>query len=131
LALDKAIQIAKNLHGKLTLIHVFSVSSFAVAPVQAHNYEEFMGSSYVKAMREYGEGILADGKAKAEAGGVQVEILMVDGHVVEEVLKVARDGDFSLIVIGSRGLSMMKELLMGSVSDGVTKHAPCPVLVVR
>jgi nucleotide-binding universal stress UspA family protein len=36
-----------------------------------------------------------------------------------------------LIVIGSRGLSAMKELLMGSVSDGVTKHAPCPVLVVR
>jgi nucleotide-binding universal stress UspA family protein len=131
LALEKAIQIAKKLHGKITLIHVFSVSTFAITPVQAHKYEEFMSSSYVQAMREYAESILSDGKKKAEAEGVQVETLMVDGHVVEEILKAARDGDFSLIVIGSRGLSTIKELLMGSVSDGVTKHAPCPVLVVR
>ena len=90
-----------------------------------------MNSNYVQAMREYAKSILSDGKKKAETEGIQVETLMVDGHVVEEILKAARDGDYSLIVIGSRGLSTLKELLMGSVSDGVTKHAPCPVLVVR
>jgi nucleotide-binding universal stress UspA family protein len=36
-----------------------------------------------------------------------------------------------LIVIGSRGLSGMKRLLMGSVSESVVRHAHCPVLVVR
>ena len=113
------------------MIHVFSVSTFAITPVQTHKYEEFMSSNYVQAMREYAESFLSDGKKKAEEEGVQVETLMVDGHVVEEILKAARAGDFSLIVIGSRGLSTIKELLMGSVSDGVTKHAPCPVLVVR
>ena len=131
LALEKAIQIAKKLHGKITLIHVFSVSTFAISPAGPQKYKEFMNSNYVQAMREYAKSILSDGKKKAETEGIQVETLMVDGHVVEEILKAARDGDFGLIVIGSRGLSTLKELLMGSVSDGVTKHAPCPVLVVR
>jgi nucleotide-binding universal stress UspA family protein len=130
LALEKAIQIAKKLHGKITLIHVFSDSTFAITPVSTQKYKEFMSSNYVQAMRDYAESFLSDGKKKAEAEGIQVETLMVDGHVVEEILKTARDGDFSLIVIGSRGLSTIKELLMGSVSDGVTKHALCPVLVV-
>jgi nucleotide-binding universal stress UspA family protein len=110
---------------------VFSISTFAITPVSSQKYKEFMSSNYVQAMREYAESILSDGKKKAEAEGIQVETLMVDGHVVEEILKAARVGDFSLIVIGSRGLSIKKALLMGSVSDGVTKHALCPVLVVR
>jgi universal stress protein A len=36
-----------------------------------------------------------------------------------------------LVVMGSRGLSPMKELLIGSVSETVLRHAPCPVTVVR
>jgi nucleotide-binding universal stress UspA family protein len=82
-------------------------------------------------MRKHGEGILADSQKKAEAEGVHVQTLLVDGHTVEEILKAAREGNFSLIVIGARGLSKMQELLMGSVSDGVTRLAPCPVLIVR
>jgi len=49
----------------------------------------------------------------------------------EEILKKAREGNFDLIVIGARGISKMKEILIGSVSHGVTTHAPCPVLVVK
>ena len=36
-----------------------------------------------------------------------------------------------MVVIGARGLSRMKELVLGSVSEGVTRHACCPVLVVK
>lgn len=122
-ALGKAVQIAKNVGGEITLINVYSLSSFAITPNQLYKY--------IKAMRKYGEGILEDGRKKAGAEGVQAETLLVNGHPVEEILKTAREGNFSLIVIGARGLSKMKELLMGSVSDAVTKHAPCPVLVVR
>jgi nucleotide-binding universal stress UspA family protein len=122
-ALGKAVQIAKKVGGEITLIHVYSVSSFAITPMQVYKY--------VQAMQKYGNRILADGKKKAKAEGVQAKTLLVDGHTVEEILKAAREGNFSLIVIGARGLSKIKELLMGSVSDGVTKHAPCPVLVVR
>jgi nucleotide-binding universal stress UspA family protein len=48
-----------------------------------------------------------------------------------EILKAAREEEFNLIVMGARGISRIKEILMGSVSDGVTRHAPCPVLLVK
>ena len=122
-ALEEAVQIAKKVGGKITLIHAYSVGAFAITPMQVYRY--------VQAMRKNGSGILADGEKRAKAEGVQVETLLLEGHAVEEILKTAREGDFNLVVIGARGMSRIKELLMGSVSDGVTKHAPCPVLVVR
>ena len=131
LALEKAIQIAKKVGGQITLIHVYKVVSFALTTLQRHKYGEEMRDSYVQALKDYGNDVLMEGKKKAEAEGVQTETLLVEGHVVEEILKAEREGDFSLIVIGSRGLSNIKELLMGSVSEGVTRNAPCPVLVVR
>jgi nucleotide-binding universal stress UspA family protein len=44
---------------------------------------------------------------------------------------VCREGKFDLIVMGARGLSKIEELVLGSVSDGVTRHACCPILVVK
>jgi nucleotide-binding universal stress UspA family protein len=122
-ALGKAIQIAKRVNGEITLIHVYSISPTAITPMQVYKYAQ--------AMRKHGIGILEDGKKKAEAEGVQAQTLLVDGHTVEEILNAAKEGNFSLIVIGARGLSKMKELLLGSVSDAVTRLAPCPVLVIR
>ena len=122
-ALEKAVQIAKQIGGKVTLVHVYLVSQSAITPMQV--------SRYVQAIRKQGEIVLAEGEKRANAEGVQVEKLLVMGHAVEEILKTAKKGNFNLVVIGARGMSKIKELLMGSVSDGVTKHAPCPVLVVR
>ena len=122
-ALGKAVQIAKCVGGEITLINVYSLSSFAITPNQLYKY--------IKAMRKYGGDILEDGRKKAQTEGVRAKTLLVNGHPVEEILKAAREGNFSLIVIGARGLSKIKELLMGSISDAVTKHAPCPVLVIR
>lgn len=60
-----------------------------------------------------------------------METLLIEGHVVDEILKTCRNGEFDLIVMGARGLSRIKELVLGSVSEGVTRHACCPVLVVK
>jgi nucleotide-binding universal stress UspA family protein len=51
------------------------------------------------------------------------------GQPADEILFAARDAD--LIVLGARGLGPFQRLLLGSVSDRVLHHAPCPVLVVR
>jgi len=63
--------------------------------------------------------------------GVQVETLLREGRTVQEILKVARDSEFELIVMGARGISKIREMLLGSVSDGVIRNAPCPVLVTK
>jgi len=53
------------------------------------------------------------------------------GEPAEEIVDYARLEQVDLIVMGSRGLSPIKELLLGSVSDKVLRTAPCPVLIVR
>jgi len=53
------------------------------------------------------------------------------GEPAEEIVDLARLAGYDLIVVGSRGLSPVKEILLGSVSSRVLHMAPCPVLVVR
>ena len=53
------------------------------------------------------------------------------GHPVHRILSVALDEKVDLIVMGSRGLGGFERLLLGSVSEGVLRHAHCPVLIVR
>lgn len=53
------------------------------------------------------------------------------GEPAEEIVDLARLEAYDMVVMGSRGLSPMKELLLGSVSNRVLHTAPCPVLIVR
>ncbi len=137
-ALDIAVEIAKKFGGKITLIHVYSVS---VRPVVVPEPATFaLGiplmtpseySKVAEAVKEAGARILAEGVKRAKAEGVEVETMLREGHTVHEIVKAAREGEFNLIVMGARGLSRIKEIILGSVSEGVVRNAPCPVLVTK
>jgi len=47
------------------------------------------------------------------------------------ICAVAREVDADVVVLGSRGRGVVKRVVLGSVSEHVLHHAPCPVLVVR
>lgn len=47
------------------------------------------------------------------------------------IVNMTKDKQYDLLVIGSRGLSPIREVMLGSVSHKVVNHAECPVLVVR
>lgn len=80
-------------------------------------------------LRELGNKILD--KAKEILGsGPNVEYVVSFGNQAEEIVKIAKKG-YDLIVIGSRGLNPVAEILLGSVSSQVIQLAPCPVLVVK
>jgi nucleotide-binding universal stress UspA family protein len=53
------------------------------------------------------------------------------GSVVEAIVEYATEEKAQLIVMGTRGMTGFKKMLLGSVSNGVVNHAPCAVLVVR
>jgi nucleotide-binding universal stress UspA family protein len=133
-ALENAVQIAKKCDGKITLIHVYSVLRVGVVPMAMAEPVALppeMVNKLAEAVREAGSSILEDAKKKVEAEGVQSQTLLREGHVVEEILRAAKEEDIDLIVIGARGLSTLKEIFLGSVSHGVALHAPCPVLLMK
>jgi nucleotide-binding universal stress UspA family protein len=63
--------------------------------------------------------------------GVAVASRLAEGDAREEIIATAIGWAADLIVLGARGLGAVKEFLLGSVSLGVARHAPCPVLVCK
>jgi nucleotide-binding universal stress UspA family protein len=63
--------------------------------------------------------------------GIKAEAYIRVGYPFDEIVAMADHLNVDLIVIGSRGLSGMTRLLVGSTAQRVVEHAPCPVLVVK
>jgi nucleotide-binding universal stress UspA family protein len=63
--------------------------------------------------------------------GRPAKALIVHGDPAGEICRIAEEGAYDLVVIGSHGSGFVKRVLLGSVSHYVMQHAPCPVLVVR
>jgi nucleotide-binding universal stress UspA family protein len=72
-------------------------------------------------------------KAVAEIGEVPCEVQsgILEGNPAEAIIEVANNRKSDLIVMGSRGLGRLAGLVLGSTSQKVVAHAPCPVLIVR
>ncbi len=138
-ALEIAIQLAKKFGGKVTLVHVYSVSvrpiimpePTTLTPPGVPVMTPAEVSRVVEATRRAGTRVLQDGEQKVKLENVQVETMLVEGQVVQEITRTAKEGRFDIIVMGARGISKIREMLLGSVSDGVIRHASCPVLVVK
>jgi nucleotide-binding universal stress UspA family protein len=60
-----------------------------------------------------------------------LEIKVGVGKPAEEILRLAREEGIDLIVMGTHGRTGLRHLLLGSVAEEVTRHAPCPVFAVR
>ncbi len=81
-----------------------------------------------KRLEEAAERMLADEIDQVDSDDVTIEARVVTGSAPDALLRAAREGD--LLVVGSRGLGGFKGLLLGSVSQQVVHHAPCPVVIV-
>lgn len=125
-----AAEICLKFESKVSVLSVFfpipMMATFGEAPESAMSMETIMcvGESQHNAIQA------ATGKVFQDYG-VSVTPLREFGHPVESIVSVASTIKADLIVIGSRGMTGFKSLVLGSVSDGVLHHAHCPVLVTR
>jgi nucleotide-binding universal stress UspA family protein len=62
---------------------------------------------------------------------VPTSFLIWEGDPAESIIEAARSEGADMIVVGSHGRAPLGRALIGSVSDQVVRHAPCPVMVVR
>jgi nucleotide-binding universal stress UspA family protein len=72
-------------------------------------------------------------KAIKEVGAIPCEIHteMIEGDSATAIIDVAITRESNIIIMGSRGLGRLAGLVLGSTSQKVVAHAPCPVLIVR
>lgn len=121
MAVKLAAEMAKGLEAELTLLHIVPGPE---APTPAAKAEG--------ARRERGGlSILRAAEEVAKAAGVEAKTELRKGHVAEEILKFSEELKPDVIVMGSRGLSRVKGLLLGSVSQTVSQYSRCSVLIVR
>ncbi|MBP1358258.1 MAG: universal stress protein [Sulfolobus sp.] len=124
-ALDVAIDIAKRYNALLEIVEVVDTAALAgmgFAPVPS----EVIENLYKKAKID-----VDDAKSKALKENIQVKGTVIDGDPAGAILEYATKNNVDLIVTGSRGLSTIKRIFLGSVSTRIVTEAKIPVLVVK
>lgn len=119
-AAEKALDLAQAYGGELKVLSVLDL------PPQ---FLEGNPGISLEAPKEI-KGV-AELETQAQARGVKIEILMRQGTPYQVITDLARDEKMGLIIMGSHGRTGLQRLLMGSVTERVIGHAPCPVLVVK
>ena len=67
----------------------------------------------------------------AEEQGVEVDWEARPGHPADVILDIASERGVDLIVVGNKGMTGARRYLLGGVSDKISHHAPCSVMIVR
>lgn len=122
-ALDCARNLVECFGATLWLVHVFPHTSDLLG---YDDYEKLVA-------RREGAGQLILNEARQRLGetNLAVQEELMEGPAAEAILSVAETRQADLIVMGTRGLSSLQGLLVGSVSNKVTYHASCPIMLVR
>jgi len=124
-SIDYGIDLAKNTQAKLHVIYVIDTAAFASIPMDA------AWESMYELLKQEGDEATRYVAEKAEAEGLEVEKLTVEGHPAEEIIKYAEKNSMNLIVMGTLGKSGLDRFLLGSVAEKVVRASKIPVLVVR
>jgi nucleotide-binding universal stress UspA family protein len=122
-----AAAIAEKMGGKLTLLHVYDATGLVMLGVASLTQAQLDEAKKNVSRETFESARNAIGAGAFDAA----EKVTAIGEAAEEIIEHARKTKADLIVMGSRGRSAMKQLLLGSVSQKVVNHAPCGVTIVR
>jgi len=126
-----ACWLASKVGASVTVLHVVTIpytgesAFFHIDPFEAAG----------RKILEEAKKIVARMRAREEGCEQTYELRQGTGNPGHEIVKLSNEGRFSLIVMGARGHTLLTHIMesvrMGSVSDLVVHHAPCPVLIIR
>lgn len=122
-ALGHAVKIAETYNNEITLLHI----------IEENFFENLFGSNPLKeglireAIETKLEKIIADIKAKSN---ITINKLVKEGRIYKTVTKVATDGKYDSIIMGSNGAAGVEQII-GSNASRVIRHSTQPVVVVK
>ena len=126
-ALDVAIDLAKRYGSALSILGVAPL-----VPMYLGSTEAWVPAEVPDTEIQHYRQLVDQSVDRAKSAGLRdVTGVCLEGVIVDEIIGYLEQTPADLLVMGSRGLSTARRLLMGSVSDAIVHHATCPVLVVR
>ncbi|HVN63961.1 MAG TPA: universal stress protein [Candidatus Binataceae bacterium] len=130
-AMKGALELAADLDAELHLVHVVVPHHTFIPLLLARNVEGDRELAREAAMVQQAEEELLRIKAKDVGGYKHVTTAVIKGSASQELAKYAGQHEIDLIMIATHGRSGAENLLLGSVAEQLTRHAPCSVLVFR
>ena len=121
-AIDEAVAIAEIYGSEIHILYVANINQLAI--------NACLSDAILEAVNKAGNEILEKAASKI-ADKINVITTSETGSPSVTITDFADEIKADLIVVGSRGLGLVKGVLLGSVSQYVVEHAPCPALVVK
>lgn len=129
-ALDIASDIAQKYEATVLLLYVITKQS--VPPILGRRSAETAIEVNRKLGAEVAENVLRKGKKRAKKNGlVSIQTATVEGYPAKAIVKFANKKGIDLIVMGTRGLTGLKNLVMGGVTHKVIALSKCPVFTSK
>lgn len=130
-ALDTAAKLAGRCEAELILFHAMQLGN--LSPGYAAMASRSAREVYQTLAKEQADAILGEAEGTAKQQGVErvTRLTKEADSAAAAILAAAESAGVELIVVGTRGLTGLREIAMGSVAHKVTSAANCPVLIVR
>ncbi len=125
-ALQTAIGLAKQSKATLHLLHSYPIYVGDLSP-----YAFSLPPNMDRDVRDAAATQLGQWAEKAKAQGVGVETTLTPTPACQATVELADEIHADLIVIGTRGLSGLKHVMLGSIAERTVRTAHCPVLTVK
>jgi len=124
--LEWAGHLAEEHQSRLLLLHAYHL------PVEFQQLEgAYLPQDFWASVKTEAEQNLNRYAEPLRAKGLAVDVIVREGYPATVIEEEAVDLEVDLIVIGTRGLSGLKHLLLGSIAERVVQKSPCPVLTVK
>ena len=124
-ALERAVEFAKAFDARIHLLHAYQLA------VPGTPWEFTYPAGLIDDIKTHAENSLGEVRQKIEASGVKATSEAVVGPASLAITEAAKNLPADLIVMGTRGLTGIKHVVLGSVAERTLRHAPCPVLTVK
>ncbi len=133
-AVSVAVDLAEKYGARVIAVHVMPPIDAGSLPDELKRFaqNEIPGGTNRQVLEAIGEQILQEARSQSEGETApDVETRLETGDPAAAILETAESEKADLIVMGSRGLSHLKGLLMGSVSHKVSQLSPCSCITVK
>jgi nucleotide-binding universal stress UspA family protein len=125
-ALDRAVELARDFGAEIHVVHAFSLPMPMVSP-----YEVAIPDALFEQARQSASDQLDEKTSLVSAAGITATRHLLEVPAASAIVELAERIGADLIVMGSRGHTGLKHVLLGSVAERTLRSAPCSVLVVR